>query len=148
MRDENNTSEVLAALAAGIPAGLAEMGKDGMDQIDKAFDSGRDPMGAPWAPLAESTLRQKGHDTILVDTGDYRDSFEMNVTTSAGLGPTGGSGILEIASESDVAKWHEFGTSRMPARPVLQPTARWLAEQGTDRFEDHLQTAITAAVLR
>lgn len=31
--------------------------------------------GRPWAPLAPSTVQRKGHDTILVDTGALRDSF-------------------------------------------------------------------------
>lgn len=31
--------------------------------------------GHPWAPLAPSTVRRKGHATILVDSGALRDSF-------------------------------------------------------------------------
>lgn len=36
--------------------------------------------GAPWAPLEPSTIRAKGHDTIMVDSGATKDSFEYGDT--------------------------------------------------------------------
>lgn len=33
--------------------------------------------GQPWAPLAASTVKQKGHDTILVDSGALKESFKL-----------------------------------------------------------------------
>lgn len=33
--------------------------------------------GKPWKPLAESTIRRKGHDTILVASGRLRESFRL-----------------------------------------------------------------------
>lgn len=147
MKDFDNTDRVIKALAVGIRSGLEVMGEQATDEIRQSFDSGRDPTGVPWAPLAESTIRNKGHDTILVDSGEYRDSFSHDVTGGVGVGPIGGSAMLKITTDSEVAKWHEFGTSRMPARPIMQPTARWLNKRGVDRFEDHLQAAVTSAVV-
>jgi hypothetical protein len=33
--------------------------------------------GQPWAPLAPSTIKRKGHPTILVNTGRLRESFKL-----------------------------------------------------------------------
>jgi len=72
-----------------------------------------------WAPLAESTVSQKeslGYsppDNPLLRTGEYRDSIEYEV------------GALEavIGSKLQKAAWFEFGTSKMPMRPVIGPAA-------------------------
>jgi|GEM_PF-340582 phage gpG-like protein len=70
-----------------------------------------------WAPLAESTLEQKeklGYsppDNPLWRTGALRDSISHEVEND----------IATIGSDSEVMVYHEFGTSKMPMRPVLGP---------------------------
>lgn len=39
------------------------------------FDRSESPGGDPWPPLAPYTVRRKGHDTILVETGRLRSSL-------------------------------------------------------------------------
>ena len=84
------------------------------------FVSNTDPVGKPWPPLAASTVRAKGHDTILVDTGKLRASL---------IGKTGDS-IREVFVEGEThglmfgtdleyAHYHLTGTNRMPARPEV-----------------------------
>lgn len=77
------------------------------------FDRGVDPYGAPWKPLAKSTVIRKGHSTILVDT------HRMELETMAL--PRGGAGVELVSTE--VAGFHQFGTKNMPARPVLPSRA-------------------------
>lgn len=69
-----------------------------------------------WAPLADSTEAEKARlgypiGAPLLRTGDLRDSF--------GHEADGDSGI--VGSTDPVMIYHEFGTSKMPPRPVLGP---------------------------
>lgn len=75
---------------------------------------------AAWAPLAPSTLAEKGRlgyappDNPLLREGDLRDSIGHEVEThhlSAGE--------AVIGSNSEIAVYQELGTSRMPARSFL-----------------------------
>jgi hypothetical protein len=62
------------------------------------------PDGVPWFPLAESTVKRKGHDTILVETGKLRRSM------TAGLVTSNGESIREIVDEG-ANKGFSFGTA-------------------------------------
>jgi hypothetical protein len=92
-----------------------------------------------WAKLAATTLEGWGPfpgkidlgyappDNPLLRTGGLKGSYEHSV------------GVNEVAigSNDDKAVWHELGTSKMPARPVLFPAAHEkipeiLAIVGTD----------------
>lgn len=71
-----------------------------------------------WAPLAESTEAHKAAmgypaDAPLLATGEMRDSIEHQ---THGL-------EAEIGSNNDKMVYHEFGTTKMPPRPVLGPAA-------------------------
>jgi hypothetical protein len=67
-----------------------------------------------WPPLAESTVRQKGHSTILVDTGALKASLIDPGTAMkiSGTSAEWGTGI-------DYARYHQEGTSKMPMRQVI-----------------------------
>lgn len=69
-----------------------------------------------WKPLADSTIRRKGHDTILVDSSALRDSFMYGDANN----------IFEVTDDflkygSDIAYGppHQFGGTRdgVPDRP-------------------------------
>lgn len=68
--------------------------------------------GSPWAPLAESTLAQKQGASILIDTGAMRGAVSRPQRTA-----TPSSLTLTIVDEK--IEYHQEGTSRMPARPVI-----------------------------
>jgi HK97 gp10 family phage protein len=77
-----------------------------------------------WAPLAESTVADriaKGFtpDDPLLRTGDLRDSIVHEVE---GMEAT-------IGSTDAVMEFMEFGTSKMPPRPVMGPGLFHNAEQ-------------------
>jgi len=71
-----------------------------------------------WAPLAESTERQKERmgyplDAPLLASGDFRDSIKSQ---TIGLKAV-------IGSDDPVGVYHELGTDKMPPRPVFGPAA-------------------------
>lgn len=84
-----------------------------------------DPDGAPWAPLAESTLRRKrGQGSILVGAQHRRGGREllgghMLEHASANADDTS----VEVGFPEPYAGYHETGTSRMPRRGLL--TSNW-----------------------
>ena len=71
-------------------------------------EPGRRP--APWAPLAEKTVKRKGHDKLLYDTGKLRDSIRMSPPTPS---------QVEIDTDTPYAIYHQRGTGKMPARPFI-----------------------------
>lgn len=86
--------------------------KDHADYFAKAQDA----TGQAWPPLAPSTVKRKGHATILVEHGDLQ----------ASLVGQGGANIAEVThrgvnfgTSDEKAPFHQSGTSRMPARPAV-----------------------------
>lgn len=71
-----------------------------------------------WAPLADSTEKQKENagypaNAPLLATGEMRDSIRREVAGNEAV----------VGSDEEKMVWHELGTSKMPARPVLGPAA-------------------------
>jgi len=64
-----------------------------------------------WPRLAQSTVERKGFERPLYETGELRDSIEHNVDA--------GARDAYVGTDDPVAKYQEFGTSRIPARPFL-----------------------------
>lgn len=80
---------------------------------------------AVWPPLAPITIRRKGHPQVYVETGKFLASIRVEIVKKS-------SGILEVqiapegvndqgVSYTDIANWLEYGTSRIPARPLWRP---------------------------
>jgi hypothetical protein len=90
-----------------------------------------------WPPLSESTLKDKaahGYKTPapLLRSGEFRDSFEHVVQGHE----------AEVGTNDPRGPWFEFGTSKMPPRPVLVPAA--IAVEGRIH---RMATAVTIGVL-
>lgn len=88
-----------------------------MSWVDRNFVSGGALQTPTWAPLAESTRRDKdrrGYSSLpLTRTGALRASFRpFYDRDSAGVG-----------SSSRVARFHQDGTKRMPRRRLTPPRA-------------------------
>lgn len=106
-----------------------------------AFGGEHTPGGEAWAPLAESTVKKKGHDRILYESGDLL----------ASLVEVGGPGNINEASdhgsiygtEVPYAIFHETGTSRMPARPAIG-----LNDEAVDILADRVANATIEAIGR
>lgn len=87
--------------------------------VMRNFDSGGREQEPSWAPLADSTLKQKARlgysPQPLIRTGHLRQSFAPFADDrQAGVGAQASFGV-------DYAELHETGTSRFPARPMLPP---------------------------
>lgn len=101
------------AIEASLSQGLEQVGEmiaeDARDKIG-TYQAASGPFIA-WAPLAASTVERKGHNLPLYETGELQDSFDFDVVG------------LEMAAGSKDPKmvFHERGTERMPARPVVGP---------------------------
>lgn len=96
-------------------------------ELQTEFDSGTDPYGAPWAPLAPSTLAHGRTPPPLTDTGAMRGS--------ARVAPLRGSGIgITIDHPAAV---HQAGapSKNIPARPIL-PAEDELPQNWQDIIED------------
>lgn len=78
--------------------------------IGDQFASGVDPFGQPWQPLKESTVKRKGGDRRILRRTDAL-SLETVARPAAGAG-------IEIDS-LDYGQFHQTGTGRMVARPIL-----------------------------
>lgn len=98
-------------------------------QHARMFGAQQHADGRPWAPLAPSTVKRKGHSTILLETGRLRASLTQ---------PRHGDGVREqwdewpraagliFGTEVPYSQFHETGTKRMPARPHVGMNAEAL----------------------
>lgn len=82
-----------------------------------------------WTPLSDHTVELKnGNTTIYVETGYLMNNLEVRKVRSTTFGATlfiGASAWKTHPSGvkfSDLMIWLENGTSKMPARPLIQPT--------------------------
>lgn len=110
------------------PAFEAQFWEDGQFVLKK-MRGHIDSQDLSWTPLAEHTIELKGGDsTIYVETGQLRDGLTVRRIKSS----TKGSTIFVGASPwkrhkggmsmSDLMIWLEYGTDKIPPRPLVKPT--------------------------
>jgi HK97 gp10 family phage protein len=92
-----------------------------------------------WAELAESTEDQKARlgapaDAPLLRFGDLQKSFRSELD---------GEDAVIVGSTDPVMEYHEFGTSKMPPRPVLGPALY----KNMEKIRDLLGHALLDTVL-
>lgn len=106
------------ALALALHEGLDHLGTTLVNRMagkPGTYQAKSGPFPA-WAPLAQSTEDRKQRmgfavDNPLIERGDLADSFSHGVE-----------GLTLLAGSKDPKMvFHEFGTSRMPPRPVVGP---------------------------
>ena len=81
------------------------------------FQQSKDPSGAVWKPLKRK--RPKGHNQgtrPLIDTGDMQASI---ISTGTGHLQEVTDDSAMMGTEDRKAAFHQFGTSRIPARPFV-----------------------------
>jgi hypothetical protein len=95
---------------AGVPSRVSTKGAAAIERLWRAtYRAGHDPYGSPWAKLAASTIRRKGHDRIMVETGATYAETRAKALPGVGIGLTTGY----------KAAWHMQATENRPARPVV-----------------------------
>lgn len=105
--------QAIARLLANPTQPLREIGEHLINRIDDTFRKQEDPYGSKWAPLSAATIKAKrkrgGIQKILQDTGRMRATANYRVTGSK----------LVVGLSDRKAAFHQYGTRRMPARPIL-----------------------------
>ena len=123
--------------------------KEALKEVgEKLAEKAREKIGHQqegWAPLAPSTEAEKvrqgyPEDAPLLRTGELRDSISSRVVE--------GDTAVDIGSTDKVSKLHEFGTVKMPPRPVFATlvqenhematriVAKWAARSMGARIDD------------
>ena len=110
------------------PAFEAQLWEDGQMVLEK-MRGHIDSQDLSWTPLAERTVELKGgDDTIYVATGALKNGLTVRRIKSSARGST----IFIGASPwkrheggmkmSDLMIWREYGTDKIPPRPLVRPT--------------------------
>lgn len=97
---------------AAIPSRMAPaVSRELAALIQQEFNAGVDPYGRPWAKLKPSTLARGRRPPPLTNTGKMRGGITVKPMQGAGV---------EISFASDVPGiFHQYGTKKMAARPML-----------------------------
>jgi hypothetical protein len=103
-----------------------------------------------WAPLAESTVALKnGDETVYVETGFLRDNIKVRRIGSANSNYSifvGADAWTTHAPSgekfSEIMIWMEYGTDRMPPRPLIAPTWEEMRPEIERLFEAGLRDLI------
>ncbi|QHS17923.1 hypothetical protein GWK26_12625 [haloarchaeon 3A1-DGR] len=139
--DQNNFDEAREALEDGLEAGLVNLHDESLDRLDKNMRRGKDALGNPWAPLQESTIRAKGHDTPLIETRTLlSDLMATSQVYRSEL-------VAVIGSTLDYLVHHEFGAPEagIPARPVLGPVAQYAEQRAPEVIGTEIDTRLEQA---
>ena len=110
------------------PAFEAQLWEDGQMVLEKMREH-IDSQDLSWTPLSERTIELKGgDDTIYVETGALKNGLTVRRIKSSARGST----IFIGASPwkrheggmkmSDLMVWLEYGTDKIPPRPLVRPT--------------------------
>lgn len=111
-----------------LPAFQAQLREDG-EFILNTLRGHIDAQDLPWTPLSERTVEMKhGDETIYVETGFLIDNLQVrkvksskdNMTLFIGASPW--KHTKEGLKLSDLMIWLEYGTDKIPPRPLIRPT--------------------------
>lgn len=127
--DWNKAGVYLRNLAVKLkPAFEAQLLEDGNFVLEKMKDH-IDNQDLSWTPLAERTVELKGGDTtIYVETGALKDGLTVRRVKSSVKGSTFFIGASPWKRHeggmkmSELMIWLEYGTDKIPPRPLVQPT--------------------------
>lgn len=127
--DWTKAGKVLQGLQVNLcPAFKAQLKEDG-DLILSTIQGHIDKQDLNWVPLSSKTIEiKRGNSTIYVDTGYLRNNLEVRRVKSPKDGLTlfiGASAWKRTPSGakfSDLMIWLEYGTDKIPARPLIRPS--------------------------
>lgn len=112
----------LAATRQGLEVATAILQKEAKAEFGH-YQAAEGPFPA-WAELADATKEDRvmqgfAENDPLLRTGNLRDSIERETNDWEGI----------VGSTSEIMPFHEFGTAKMPPRPVLGPALYRKAEE-------------------
>ena len=147
MRDFNSLAEFGAHLVTLQAAESLALHK-GLDQVARLVEkTAKDEIGQyqpaigpfpEWAPLAASTEAEKARmgfplDAPLLRTGEMRDSIQHETNGFEAI----------VGSTDDKMVYHEFGTDKIPPRPVIGPAAF----SNQEKIQEILGTAVVSGFI-
>lgn len=129
--DWTKAGEILQVLSTGsiVPAFEAQIKEDG-ELILRTIKEHIEKQDLNWTPLSQHTIELKnGDETIYVETGFLRDNLKVRKVKSPKNGLTYFIGADAWTTHkpsglkfSDLMIYLEYGTSRIPPRPLIRPT--------------------------
>ena len=130
------------------PAFEAQLYEDGKFVLEK-MQGHIDNQDLDWTPLAQRTVELKGGDTtIYVETGQLRDGLTVRRIKSSVKGSTIFIGASPWkrhnsgAKMSDLMIWLEYGTDKIPPRPLIQPTIEEVEDILKEHWKDLMEELI------
>ena len=144
--DWNKAGIFMKTLAVRLrPAFELQLYKDGEFVLEK-IKGHIESQDLNWTPLAERTIELKGgDDTIYIETGQLFNGLTVRRIKSTVKGSTiyvGASPWKKHEggmSMSDLMVWLEYGTDKIPPRPVIQPTYEEVKDILKSHWEDLLK---------
>lgn len=106
------------------------------------FATATGPDGQPWAPLAPSTIKRKGHATILIDSDAMHKSLVEQAGDSIREIVQGSTQALGFGTHDPKSPFHASGTPRMPARPHMGMTEQYV-DKMVERTADFVVEELT-----
>lgn len=73
------------------------------------FSAKKEPNGTAWKSLLPDTLKSKGNNNILVDTGDLMRSITFHASSES----------VVVGTDRHYGKYHQLGGINLVARPFL-----------------------------
>lgn len=102
-----------------------------------------DKQDLSWTPLSPVTVLKKGHDTIYIETGALKNGLRVEKITSGKKNFSvfvGASNKVTHAPSglllSDLMIMLEYGTSKIPPRPLFEPTKEEVEEVLKEHWKD------------
>jgi phage virion morphogenesis protein len=80
-----------------------------LSETQANFHAERSPNGGGWAALSPVTIERKGHGKKLWETGAMFSAIGVSVSENS----------AEIYCSDWKARFHQYGTRKMPARPFI-----------------------------
>lgn len=146
--DWNKAGLYLRNLAVKLyPAFSGKLYEDGQFVLEK-MRGHIDDQDLMWTPLSERTVMLKGGSrTIYIETGELRNGLTVRRIKSSAKGSTlfiGASpwkkhGELKM---SDLMIWLEYGTDKIPPRPLVQPTIEEVQDILKNHWKDLMKELI------
>lgn len=130
------------------PAFKAQLQEDG-ELVLKTMINHIERQDLSWTPLAQRTVELKGGDTtIYVETGYLKENLEVRRVKSPKDGVTlfiGASAWKRTDSGvkfSDLMIWLEYGTDKIPPRPLIRPSWEEVEPVIKNNWRELLQSLI------
>ena len=141
--DDNNFDAVYEAIEVSLDVGMETFHDETLARLVANWEAGSDILGNAWEPLDPATIRAKGHDSILVDSGRLLADVQAHSVYDADTHTS------TFTTDLAYGVVHELGMPErgIPRRPFLAPIGRYALSRGLDVVESELDDALEDAEL-